>query len=107
MVESHSEVAQPSDAVSLPSWSELSWDGRGLAAALKRGDASPIGLAAWSDQADRPHRARATANSRPVLLLLSGYGGTEAECASSHTRVSVIKIVSGNSDNALCSRHLP
>jgi hypothetical protein len=36
----------------------------------------------------------------------SGSGGTVPECASSDTRVSVIKIVSGNSNDALRSRHL-
>ena len=40
-------------------------------------------------------------------FYLAGYSGTEPECASSDTRVSVIKIVSGNSNNALCSQHLP
>jgi hypothetical protein len=41
-----------------------------------------------------------------ILLLLSGCGMTEPECASADTRASVIKIVSGNSNNALCSRYL-
>jgi hypothetical protein len=36
-----------------------------------------------------------------VLLLLSGCSGTESDCNSSATRVSVIKIVSDNSNNAL------
>src|SRR5579872_3207517 len=39
--------------------------------------------------------------SLPVLLLLSGCGGTEPDCASSDTRTSVIKTVSGNSNNEL------
>ena len=47
MVESHSEVAQPSDAVSLPSWSELCWDRRGLLhlsrGAMQAPSASPHG----------------------------------------------------------------
>jgi hypothetical protein len=37
----------------------------------------------------------------PVLLLLSGCGGTEPECDSLDTRHSVIKIVSDDSNNAL------
>jgi hypothetical protein len=43
----------------------------------------------------------ATISSLPVLLLLSGCGGTEAECDSPDTRASVIRTVSDNSDNAL------
>jgi len=39
--------------------------------------------------------------SLPVLLLLSGCGGAETECDSSDTRNSVIKIVSGDNNNAL------
>jgi|SRR6516165_7755959 len=39
--------------------------------------------------------------SIPVLLLLSGCGGTEPECDSLDTRNSVVKIVSGDSSNAL------
>jgi len=37
----------------------------------------------------------------PVLLLLSGCGGTEPECDSLDTRNSVIKVVSDDSNNAL------
>ena len=37
----------------------------------------------------------------PVLLLLSGCGGAESECDSVDTRNSVVKIVSGDSNNAL------
>jgi hypothetical protein len=37
----------------------------------------------------------------PVLLLLSGCGGVEPECDSPDTRNSVIKIMSGDSNNAL------
>ena len=40
--------------------------------------------------------------SLPVLLLLSGCsGGAEPDCASSDTSASVIKTISGNSNNAL------
>jgi hypothetical protein len=39
--------------------------------------------------------------SLPVLLLLSGCGGAESECDSLDTRNSVVKIVSGDSNNAL------
>ena len=39
--------------------------------------------------------------SLPVLLLLSGCGGAEPECDSLDTRNSVVKIVSGDSNNAL------
>jgi hypothetical protein len=39
--------------------------------------------------------------SLPVLLLLGGCGGAEPECDSSATRNSVVRIVSGNSNNAL------
>ena len=39
--------------------------------------------------------------SLPVLLLLSSCGGAEPECDSPDTRDSVVKIVSGNSNNAL------
>jgi hypothetical protein len=35
-----------------------------------------------------------------------GCDGTKHESVSSDSRVSVIKVVSGNSNNALCSRHL-
>src|ERR1700688_4402621 len=37
----------------------------------------------------------------PVLLLLSGCGGTEPECDSLDTRNSVVKIVSDDNNNAL------
>ena len=37
----------------------------------------------------------------PVLLLLSGCGGTDPDCNSADTRDSVIKTVSGDSNNAL------
>ena len=37
----------------------------------------------------------------PVLLLLSGCGGAEPECDFLDTRNSVVKIVSGDSNNAL------
>jgi hypothetical protein len=39
--------------------------------------------------------------SLPVLLLLSGCGGAESECDSLDTRNSVVKIVSGDDNNAL------
>ena len=39
--------------------------------------------------------------SLPVLLLLSGCGGAEPECDSLDTRNLVVKIVSGDSNNAL------
>jgi hypothetical protein len=39
--------------------------------------------------------------SLPVLLLLSGCGGAESECDSLDTRNSVVKIVSGDNNNAL------
>jgi len=39
--------------------------------------------------------------SLPVLLLLSGCGGAEPECDSLDTRNSVVRIVSGDSNNAL------
>lgn len=39
--------------------------------------------------------------SLPVLLLLSGCGGAEPECDSLDTRNSVVKIVSGDTSNAL------
>jgi hypothetical protein len=39
--------------------------------------------------------------SLPVLLLLSGCGDAEPECDSLDTRNSVVKIVSGESNNAL------
>jgi hypothetical protein len=39
--------------------------------------------------------------SLPALLLLSGCGGTVPECDSLYTRNSVLKIVSGDSNNAL------
>jgi hypothetical protein len=39
--------------------------------------------------------------SVPVLLLLSGCAGSEPDCTSSDARLSVIKTVSGNSNNAL------
>lgn len=39
--------------------------------------------------------------SLPVLLLLGGCGGIEPDCTSSDTRASVIKTISGNSENAL------
>jgi hypothetical protein len=35
------------------------------------------------------------------LLLLSGCGGAESECGSLDTRNSVVKIVSGDNNNAL------
>jgi hypothetical protein len=37
----------------------------------------------------------------PVLLLLSGCGGADPDCNSADTRDSVIKTVSGDSNNAL------
>jgi acyl-CoA reductase-like NAD-dependent aldehyde dehydrogenase len=37
----------------------------------------------------------------PVLLLLSGCGGADPDCNSEDTRASVIKTVSGDSNNAL------
>ena len=37
----------------------------------------------------------------PVLLLLSGCGGADSDCNSADTRDSVIKTVSGDSNNAL------
>ena len=37
----------------------------------------------------------------PVLLLLSGCGGTEPECDSPDARNSVIKVMSDDSNNAL------
>jgi len=37
----------------------------------------------------------------PVLLLLSGCGGADPDCNSADTRASVIKTVSGDSNNAL------
>ena len=39
--------------------------------------------------------------SLPALLLLSGCGGSEPECDSLDTRDSVVKTVSGDSNNAL------
>jgi hypothetical protein len=39
--------------------------------------------------------------SLPVLLLLSSCGGAQPECDSLDTRNLVVKIVSGNSNNAL------
>jgi hypothetical protein len=39
--------------------------------------------------------------SLPVLLLLSGCGGAELECDTLDTRDSVVKIVSGDSNNKL------
>jgi hypothetical protein len=39
--------------------------------------------------------------SLPVLLLLGGCGGAEPQCDSLDTRTSVVKIVSGDSNNAL------
>jgi hypothetical protein len=39
--------------------------------------------------------------SLPILLLLSGCGRTAPECDTSDTRDSVVKIVSGDSNNAL------
>jgi len=39
--------------------------------------------------------------SLPVLLLLSGCGGAESACDSLDTRNSVVKVVSGDSNNAL------
>jgi hypothetical protein len=39
--------------------------------------------------------------SLPVLLLLGGCGGAEPECDSLDTRTSVVKIVSGDNNNAL------
>jgi hypothetical protein len=39
--------------------------------------------------------------SLPILLLLSGCGSTAPDCDTSDTRDSVVKIVSGDSNNAL------
>ena len=39
--------------------------------------------------------------SLPVLVLLSGCAGAEPQCGSLDTRDSVVKIVSGDSNNAL------
>lgn len=39
--------------------------------------------------------------SLPVLLLLNGCGGAKLECDSSDTRNSVLRIISGDSNNAL------
>ena len=39
----------------------------------------------------------------PVLLLLGGCGGAQPECDSLEARNSVVKIVSGDSNNALVS----
>ncbi len=39
--------------------------------------------------------------SLPVLLMLSGCGGTGPECDSPDTRISVVKIVAGDGNNAL------
>jgi hypothetical protein len=44
---------------------------------------------------------QAALSCAPVLLLLTGCGGTEPDCNAPEARASVIKTVSGNSDNAL------
>ena len=50
---------------------------------------------------DRRSKRRNFASIVPVLLLLSGCGGADSDCNSEDTRASVIKTVSGDSNNPL------